>query len=72
MRDRDSGDVTKYGETTQGEKRYSQKYLDENNVDMFFEASGSKKDMHAWQHDNILEYKDNNGGLRPSLNKSDY
>ncbi|RWA46536.1 hypothetical protein B0X04_19160, partial [Yersinia pestis] len=53
MRDRDFGDVTKYGETTQGEKRYSQKYLDENNVDMFFEASGSKKDMHAWQHENI-------------------
>ncbi|EEO75703.1 hypothetical protein YPF_1131 [Yersinia pestis biovar Orientalis str. India 195] len=20
---------------------------------MFFEASGSKKDMHAWQHENI-------------------
>ncbi len=53
LRDRDFGDVTKYGETTQGEKRYSQKYLDENNVDMFFEASGSKKDMHAWQHENI-------------------
>ncbi|QHM75524.1 putative deoxyribonuclease RhsA [Mixta theicola] len=72
LRDRDTGEVAKYGETTMGTSRYSQKYLDDNNVDMFFEAEGTKKEMHTWQHDKILEYKSNNGGKRPPLNKSDY
>ncbi|HEX3044234.1 MAG TPA: RHS repeat-associated core domain-containing protein [Bacillota bacterium] len=72
LRDRDTGEVLKYGETTQGTKRYSQKYLDENNADMVFEASGSKKEMHDWQHDKILDYKGNNGGNRPPMNKSDW
>ncbi|VEJ57114.1 Cell wall-associated polypeptide CWBP200 [Pragia fontium] len=72
LRDRDSGDVAKYGETTQGDKRYSQKYLDDNNVDMFFEEKGTKKEMHSWQHDKILDYKANNDGERPRLNNSDY
>ncbi|MGP9293992.1 hypothetical protein ACPSYO_03560 [Yersinia pseudotuberculosis] len=54
----------------QGDSRYSQKYLDENNADVIFMADGSKREMHKWQHDKILEYKANNGGRRPPLNKS--
>ncbi|WP_329956858.1 RHS repeat-associated core domain-containing protein, partial [Yersinia pseudotuberculosis] len=72
LEDRDSGETLKYGETTQGDSRYSQKYLDENNADVIFMADGSKREMHKWQHDKILEYKANNGGRRPPLNKSDY
>lgn len=80
LRDKQSGDVKKYGETTRGEdkfgagkqRRYSKKYLKKNNVYYKKEASGTKKEMHAWQHKNIIDYKNANGGTRPGLNKSDY
>jgi hypothetical protein len=72
LRDLDSGEVMKYGETTRGTKRYSQNYLKENNLEMQFEAKGTKKEMHDWQHDRILEYKNEYGGKRPPLNKSDW
>ncbi|OZG70208.1 hypothetical protein BTA51_27470 [Hahella sp. CCB-MM4] len=72
--------ISKYGETTRGEdrfgdnkqKRYSKKFLKENNVDYVKQESGTKKEMHKWQHEKILEYKAENGGKRPRLNKSDY
>ena len=72
LRDRATGDVLKYGETTLGKKRYSEKFLNEIKADIHFEASGTKKEMHTWQHEKILDYKANNGGKRPPLNKSDY
>ena len=34
--------------------------------------SGTKTDMHKKQTELINEYKDENGGVRPPLNKSDY
>ncbi|MDR5806745.1 DUF6531 domain-containing protein [Caballeronia sp. LZ019] len=71
LRDRDNGSVAKYGETTNGKKRYSQEYLDANNVDMIFEEKGSKREMHTWQHEMILEHTRIHGA-RPRLNKSDY
>lgn len=72
LRDRDTGEILKYGETTRGSKRYSEKYLRGENAEMVFEANGSKKEMHRWQHEKILEHKANNGGTRPKLNKSNY
>ena len=72
LRDRDTDEILKYGETTRGTKRYSQSYLKENNAEMLFEEQGSKREMHQWQHEQILEYKDQNGGNRPPLNKSDW
>jgi hypothetical protein len=39
---------------------------------MVFEAKGSKREMHYWQHDKIIEYKNSHGGQRPPLNKSDW
>jgi RHS repeat-associated protein len=72
LRDRNTGKVLKYGETTQGTKRYSQKYLAKNNAEMVFEAQGTKREMHNWQHERILEHKETNNGDRPPLNKSDY
>jgi RHS repeat-associated protein len=80
LRDKQSGDVKKYGETTRGEdkfgagkqRRYSKKFLKKNNAYYKKEASGTKKEMHAWQHKNIIDYKNANGGMRPGLNKSDY
>lgn len=80
LRDRKTGEIKKYGETTRGEdtfgsgkqKRYSKKYLKENNVRYIKEVSGTKKDMHKWQHEKILDHKAQNGGQRPKMNKSDY
>lgn len=62
----------KYGETTQGTARYTKEYLKEHNADMVFEAKGTKKEMYKWQHEKIVEYKKQNNGARPPLNKSDY
>ena len=80
LKDRQTGEVKKHGETSRGEdkygagnqKRYSKKYLKENDVDYVKENSGTKKDMHKEQHEKILEHKKNNNGKRPDLNKSDY
>ena len=72
LRDQETNEVMKYGETTRGKKRYSDSYMDENKLDFTQEASGSKREMHTWQHERILEYKERNGGKRPPLNKSDY
>ena len=72
LRDADNDDILKFGETTRGEKRYTKKYLKENNAYMDFQANGTKREMHEWQHDKILNYKENNNGQRPPLNKSDW
>jgi hypothetical protein len=64
--------VLKYGETTLGTRRYSKKYLEHHNARMQFEARGTKREMHKWQHEKIREYREQNGGKRPPLNKSDY
>ena len=54
------------------QKRYTKKYLKENNVYYQKEVDGTKKGMHSWQHQQILNHKKANGGKRPGLNKSDY
>jgi RHS repeat-associated protein len=72
LRDKDTGEVLKYGETTQGTGRYSKEFLKDHNADMVFEAKGTKAEMHTWQHNKILEYKEQHDGARPPLNKSDY
>ena len=70
--DWDTDEVLKFGETILGPRRYSKTFLDKHNARMRFEVSGSKKEMHDWQHEKILEYKATHGGKRPPLNKSDY
>ncbi|WP_431020672.1 RHS repeat-associated core domain-containing protein [Burkholderia cepacia] len=72
LRDRTTGEILKYGETTRGKARYTEKYLDSVNADMFPEAAGTKRQMHCWQHQKILDYKAAHGGQRPRLNLSDY
>ena len=72
LRDISTDKVLKYGETTRENRRYSKKYLKDNNAYMDFQAKGSKKEMHDWQHEKILDYKDNHNGARPPLNKSDW
>jgi hypothetical protein len=72
LRDRNTQQVVKYGETTRGKKRYSKDFYEKHNVDIFFEAKGTKAEMHKWQHEKILEHKANNSGQRPVFNKSDW
>jgi hypothetical protein len=72
LRHRETNEVLKYGETTQGKKRYSQKFLDRHEADLKFEAKGTKAEMHGWQNQKILEYKAQHDGRRPPLNKSDW
>ncbi|MDW5419275.1 RHS repeat-associated core domain-containing protein, partial [Iodobacter sp. CM08] len=72
LRDKDTNEILKYGETTQGKSRYSQSYLDSVNADFREETFGTKREMHCWQHQKIMEYKAKHGGVRPLLNKNDY
>lgn len=67
-----TGQVLKYGETTQGYARYSSAYLRRIGAQMKIEVIGSKVDMHQWQHNMILKHKAANGGRRPKLNLNDY
>ncbi|ETD72726.1 type IV secretion protein Rhs [Pelistega indica] len=72
LRDRDTDEILKYGETISPKKRYSESYLNGENATMDVVTSGSKKDMHQWQHTEILNYKKAHDGCRPRLNKSDW
>ena len=76
LRDRTTGEVLKYGETTLFEEgadgtvtqtRYSQADLKANNAEFFVETQGTKAQMHDWQHQQILDYIDANG-IKPPLN----
>ena len=69
LRDKNTGEILKYGETTRGNKRYTRKYLDEHNAKFFPEANGTKREMHYWQHEKILDYM-YVADQRPPLNKS--
>ena len=60
--------ILKFGETVHPKTRYSQKYLRENQYSMIILDKGSKKDMHLWQHDLNMYYK-NKYGVLPPLNK---
>ena len=67
--------ILKYGETTMGVNRYSKTYLNNlvpGGADMRFKASGTKYDMHYWQHNMIIDYKNHHNGNRPPFNKSDW
>lgn len=67
--DKDTYEILKYGETTRGVKRYTNKFYIENNAYMDILEYGTKYDMHYWQHEQIIEYYNKNGHL-PPLNKS--
>ena len=55
LKNKSTGELLKYGETTLGPKRYTNKYLLQNNAFMDVMARGTKNEMHDWQHNMILE-----------------
>ena len=66
--DRSNRTILKFGETINPNTRYSKVYLEKNNADMMFLTSGSKVDIHLWQHD-MNEYFYYRYGIYPSLNR---
>lgn len=60
--------IMKFGETINPNTRYSQKYLLKNDITMQIMTSGSKADIHYWQYDMNMYYK-NQYGIFPPLNK---
>jgi transposase len=73
LRDVDTGEIVKYGETTQKPtERYSRAALRSMNAELVVEVSGTKREMHSWQHRKILEYKAAHGGIPPTYNFNDY
>ncbi|WP_317849503.1 hypothetical protein [Oligella urethralis] len=71
LKDRDTDEVLKFGETIAPKKRYQKSFLERENARMEVVKSGSKKQMHQWQHMEILNYTKTHG-RRPKLNKSDW
>ena len=72
---RKNGSIQKYGETTLGFNRYTKKFLNtriDGGLDMTFLAQGTKKEMHEWQHNMIIDYKNSHNGKRPDLNFNDW
>jgi len=68
---KETGEVLKYGESINPNKRYTQSYLDSIDAEMEILTSGSKVDIHNWQHDMILEYTEVHL-QRPRLNLSNW
>ena len=65
LTDRDSGAILKYGESLDPTHRYSQSYLDSVNADMEVIVSGTKADIHFWQHNMNEQYKSIYGEYPP-------
>ena len=63
-----NGNILKFGETINPSTRYSKSYLLKNDAKMVILTSGSKLDIHLWQHD-MNEYYYYKYGEYPPLNK---
>jgi RHS repeat-associated protein len=71
LRDKATDAIGKFGETISPDTRYSQKWLNANNLYLQIEISGTKAETHAWQNQSILGYKDMYNAT-PLLNKTNW
>ena len=74
LSDKTTGEIVKFGETINPTRRYTKKFLNGDNpinkpLDMSVVISGTKRDIHNWQHEQIVDYYEAVGEL-PALNKS--
>lgn len=69
LKHRDTHEILKYGETTRGTRRYTKAYLEKHEAYMEFVTSGTKAEMHMWQH-RMIEGHIYVTGQRPKLNLS--
>ena len=51
LKDTTTGEVLKYGESINPQKRYTKAYLEKNNAKMYILTEGTKRDVHQWQID---------------------
>ena len=76
LSDLTTGEVVKFGESINPAHRYTSKFLNGDNktgnpLDMAVVISGSKKDIHIWQHEQIVDFIESVGSL-PILNLSEW
>jgi uncharacterized protein RhaS with RHS repeats len=71
LRDADTGEVRKIGQTSRPDSRYSDRWLQGKNLIMRPEAVGSKGEMLAWEQEQLRRYKEAHDGNRPAENKVD-
>ena len=64
-----NNNIVKYGESKNPLTRYSQKWLDENGYRVQIKVAGTKRGVHEWQHDMIVNYAIISGA-RPRRNYS--
>ena len=64
-----NNNIMKFGETINPKTRYTKKYLSENDYKMIILESGSKTDIHYWQHDMNKYYKKRYGSFPPLNSK---
>ena len=64
-----NSNVLKYGESKNPLTRYSQKWLDDNGYRVQIVVAGTKRGVHEWQHDMIIDYTII-AGHKPQFNKS--
>ena len=74
LSDKTTGEVVKFGESINPSRRYTKKYLSGTNpinrpLDMTVVISGTKRDIHLWQHEQIVDFVEVVGEL-PKLNNS--
>lgn len=71
--DGSNGRILKFGETSEPRptQRYSQGFYKTHNARMIPVKVGTKAEMHRWQHERIMQYKERHG-VRPALNKCNY
>lgn len=69
LRDKISGAIQKIGETMYPATRYSERWLKNNGLVFQEETTGTKFDMHIWEHEKLGSYLFDNLAL-PALNKS--
>ena len=65
-------EVQQYGTTVDKDARYSQGFLDQQNVDLQVETEGAVRDMRAWETESILRHMRQHNGQRPRLNKCNH
>jgi RHS repeat-associated protein len=63
--------IGKFGETINPDTRYSQSWLASNNLTLQVEMSGTKAETHAWQNQQILNFKDMYNAT-PLFNKTNW
>ena len=74
LSDKTTGEVVKFGESIDPTHRYTKKFMNGANpinrpLDMTVVISGTKKEVHIWQHEEIVDFYEVVGRL-PALNRS--